>query len=200
MKQENEFEDEFEVDDVPVSPLLSLRRSNRYGSVPDLDDEELASPEELERQITMEEWWPILRLPVQHRKSPIRPTIDEDGHVDWGAFGTVDFERHAGQFDKARYKADKLKEELRDVIIMMETLSGRLPRARFAVLRYVRKGIIDLGHIESLDMYELARLYLRARRQQEEIQRREKRQWARAREAYKKLFKTYPGDMVGPRS
>ncbi|MDM8001082.1 MAG: hypothetical protein QUS33_14130 [Dehalococcoidia bacterium] len=179
MKQENEFEDEFEVDGVPVSPLLSRQRSNRYGSVPGLDDEELASPEELERQITMEEWWPILRLPVRHRKCAIQPHIDEYFGVDWGAFATVDFERYAGQFDKARYKADKLKEKLGNVILMMETISGRLPEAKFAVLRYVRKGIIDLGHIESLDMYELARLDLRARRLRNEIRQLRKASWNR---------------------
>ena len=149
--------------------MLSLRRSNRYGSVPGLDDEELALPEELERQVFIEEWWPILRLPVRHRKSLIRPTIDEDGHIDWGAFATVDFERYSGGFDKARYKADKLREELRHVLIMMEIISRRLPKARTLVLRYVERGIIDLGHIESLDMYELARLDLRARRLQDEI-------------------------------
>ena len=47
MKQEAEFE-ECEVEDVPVSPLLSVKRSDRYGSIPDLDDGELASPEELQ--------------------------------------------------------------------------------------------------------------------------------------------------------
>jgi hypothetical protein len=169
MKQENEFEDEFEVDGVPVSPLLSRQKPNRYGSVPGLDDEELASPEELERQVFMEEWWPILRLPVRHRKCPIQPNIDEYFGVDWGAFATVDFERYSGGFDKARYKADKLREELRHVLIMMEIISRRLPKARAQVLRYVERGIIDLGHIESLDMYELARLDLRARRLQGEI-------------------------------
>ena len=78
MKMPNADED-CEVEDVPVSPRLCKERRNRYGSVPGLDDEELASPEELERQVFMEEWWPVLRLPVRHRKSPIRPTIDEDG-------------------------------------------------------------------------------------------------------------------------
>jgi hypothetical protein len=179
MKQESE--DEFEVYDVPVSPFLSRQRSNRYGSVPGLDDEELASPEELERQVFIEEWWPVLRLPVRHRKSAIQPHIDEYFGVDWGAFATMDFARSMPEFDKTRYKADRLEEELRDVIIMMETLSGRLPKARFAVLRYVERGIIDLGHIESLDMYELARLYLRALRQKAEIQRLRKASWRRLR-------------------
>ena len=162
---ENEISD---IDGVPAPPLLAEHRKNRYGSVPRLSDEELASPEELERQVFLQEWWPILRLP-RPKRGPITPNIDEYFGVDWGAFGTVDFERYSGGFDKARYKADRLREELRDVLIMMQTLSGRLPRARLQVLKYVRMGVIDLGHIESLDMYELARLYMRARRLQKEI-------------------------------
>ena len=49
MRCENEFAED-EVEDVPVSALLHEARRNRYGSVPGLDDEELADPEELERQ------------------------------------------------------------------------------------------------------------------------------------------------------
>ena len=181
MKQGNEFEDEFEVDGVPVSPLLSRQKPNRYGSVPGLDDEELASPEELERQVFMEEWWPILRLPVRHRKCPIQPNIDEYFGVDWGAFATVDFERYSGGFDKARYKADQLREKLRDVLIMISIVSRRLPKAKYQVLKYLRMGVIDLGDIENVDMYELARLYLRVRRLQREIRRLRKASRARAR-------------------
>jgi hypothetical protein len=72
MKNETAFEEECEVDDVPVSPLLAEERMNRYGSVPGLDDEELASPEELERQVFMQEWGPVLRLPERGRKCPPR--------------------------------------------------------------------------------------------------------------------------------
>ncbi len=60
-----------EVDSVPVSALLSEQRRNPYGSVPGLDDEELASPEELERQVMMEEWAPVLALPVQGKASGV---------------------------------------------------------------------------------------------------------------------------------
>jgi hypothetical protein len=75
-----------EVDDAPVSAALSMKK-NRYGSVPGLDDEELASPEELERQVLLEEWGPVLALPVRGRRNPIQPVIDENGGLDWGAFG-----------------------------------------------------------------------------------------------------------------
>ena len=36
--------------------------------------------------------------------------MDEDGKVNWGAFGTVDFESYRPQFSKLRYKIEKLKE------------------------------------------------------------------------------------------
>ena len=55
------------IDGVPVSPLLAKHRKSRYGSVPGLSDEELASPEELERQAMREQWGAILALPVRRR-------------------------------------------------------------------------------------------------------------------------------------
>ena len=159
-----------EIEDVPVSPLLHVERKNRYGSVPGLGDEELADPRELERQVMLQEWGPILALPVRHRKCPIRPNIDEYFGVDWGAFATVDFERATGGFDKLRYKADKLIEELRDVLIMLNIVRARIPgRGKYKVLKYLEKGITDMGDISNFDMYHLAELYLRARRIQKHI-------------------------------
>ena len=167
------------IEGVPVAPLLAEDRVNRYGSVVGLDDEELASPEELERLVFLEQWESVLALPVRGRRNLIQPNIDEYFGVDWGAFATVDFSRSMPDFDKARYKAERLREELRDVLIMMQTLSGRLPRARFQVLKCLRTGVIELGHIESVDMYELARLDLRARRLQKQIRLLRDVSWAR---------------------
>jgi len=79
MKQEVEFEDECEVDDVPVSPLLSEERRNRYGSVPGLDDEELAEPWELERQAMLQEWGPVLALPVRTKRGWVQRGFPLDG-------------------------------------------------------------------------------------------------------------------------
>ena len=89
MKQQAEFEDEYEVEDVPVSPLLAGDRKSRYGSVPGLDDEELADPWELEKQAILADWGPILALPVRTGRGWIQPRLDEDFGVDFGAFGTV---------------------------------------------------------------------------------------------------------------
>ena len=155
---------------VPGSALLRRKRRSKYGSVPDLDDEELADPGELERLAYIQEFAPVLALPVQSKSSGIRPDIDENGGVDWGAFGTVDFERTRPAFDKARYKADKLREELRDVLILLSIVQERLPRkAKYLVLKYLRLGIIELEHIASEDMIAVARMERRARRLQQGI-------------------------------
>ena len=169
-----------EIEDVPVSALLSVNRVNRYGSVPGLDDAELAGPDELQRRVMAEEWGPVLTLPVKGNRSGIRPVVDEAGGVDWGAFGTVDFERLC-PFDKMRFKADKLREEgkditireqLKDLTIRMAIVKERLPaKAKYLALKYLKMGVIGMDDIVDFDMWCLARLYLRARRLRDEISR-----------------------------
>lgn len=131
--------------------------------------EDYLDDQELERQVMMAEWGPILALPVKTRRGWVKPTMDENGRLDWGAFGTVDFSRLVPEFDKARYKADKLRDELDDELIMASIVSRRLPRQQFKVLRYISKGVLDLDDIENEDMRALAKLYLRVRRLRREI-------------------------------
>jgi hypothetical protein len=160
---------EDEVEDVPVSALLSVERKNRYGSLPDLEDEELADPEELERLAVAEEWAPVLALPVKSRRGWVRPVADESS-VDFDAFASVDFQRTVPELDKARYKADRLQEKLGDLLIMVGIVKERLPgRAKRLVLKYLKLGIIELDHIANEDMRALAMLWLRAKRLQAEI-------------------------------
>ena len=54
-------------DDVVVaeSSLLRVERDTGYGSVPGLEDKELADPAELERQVMLAEWGPILAIPIR---------------------------------------------------------------------------------------------------------------------------------------
>jgi hypothetical protein len=109
-------------------------------------------------------------LPVKASRSGIRPEVDENGNLDWGAFGTVDFDRYSGGFDKARYKADKIREQLDDLRIMFSIVSDRIKaEAKYMVLKYLRMGIIGLELIANEDMLALAKLYLRVKRLQEEI-------------------------------
>jgi len=155
---------------VPESVLVKLEQEDKYGSVPGLEDGELADPDELERQVYAEEWAPILALPKPKSTCDIKPAVDESGGLDWGAFGTVDFERYTGGFDKARYKAERLREELRDKLIMLAIVKKRLPgKAKYLVLKYLRMGVITTEHIVNEDMLILARLCLEVERRKAEI-------------------------------
>ncbi len=170
MQDAVELNDDDGMEDVPVSALLSRRRAGRYGRVPGLDDSELADPAELERQVLWQEWGPVLALPVKGGGGVIRAVADESGGLDWGAFGTVDFERCSGGFDKLRYKAQKLREQLKELVIRIGIVSERLPgKAKYLVWKHLRMGIIELGHIADADMVMLARLWLRAKRLRDEI-------------------------------
>jgi hypothetical protein len=174
--------------EVPESVLLRKEQDNKYGSVPGLDDSELADPDELERQVYMQEFGPVLALPVEG-KSVIRPEIDESGNVDWGAFGSVDFDRYRGGFDKVRYKADKLKEQKKDLLIIASIVKERLPqKASYLVIKYLKMGVIGLEHIVNPDMLALARLYLRIERLRGQIRQLEMASEARRQRQVIRLF------------
>ena len=174
--------------EVPVSPLLKRQRSSRYGSVADLDDEELIEPAEIDRVFLREAFAPILALPVKSKKNGIKPNIDEDGSVDWGAFGTVDFDKYV-EFDKLRYKADKLREELFNERIMMEMLSERIKsRRKYKILEQAEAGLIDVEEISDFNMFCLAKRYVRAKRIQREIAALEKKSQERREDKAKKVL------------
>jgi hypothetical protein len=124
---------------------------------------------ELERQAIREEFEPVLMLPERKSKNSILPVVDESFGLDWGAFGTVDFDRIRPEFDKCRYKAEKLREQLKDALISLSIVSERLPKAQYRVLKYLRMGVIELDRISDMDMLAVARLWLRAERLREEI-------------------------------
>ena len=141
---------------------IQILRETGYGSVPGLDDSELADPGELMRLNVLEQWGPILALPAKPSKSHIRPTVDERGNLDWGAFGTVDFDRMF-PFNKKRYVVDRLKEELRNVLIAFDVLKEHLSEdERREVIRHVDMGK-DIDLIENWDQWFLARRYLQAK-------------------------------------
>jgi len=157
---------------VPLWAVLAARRKNLYGSIPDLPDDELADPEELERQVHLNEFGPVLRLPVRRERREFAPVVGENGELDWGAFGTVDFERISSQFDKRRYRLERLRDELENVFIMLGMVKRRLPgETKYLVLKYLRMGLIDMEQIVNTDMLTIGKLYVRARRLQKEIAR-----------------------------
>ena len=147
---------------------VEILRDTGYGSVPGLDDDELASPAELLRQIALEQWGLMFEIPVEPVKSFIRPTIDERGNLDWGAFGTIDFDR-LFPFDKKRYIIDQLKKRLRDVLLMFDMVRERLSaEARFEVLEYLKAGK-DIDNLKDENEFFWARRYLQVKRIREEI-------------------------------
>jgi hypothetical protein len=157
-------------------PIVPVERDQSYGGVPGLPDEELADPAELERQAMIADWGPILSLPVKSVYGGFRPALDEFGHIE-GAFGTVDFERLHGPFDKARYKADKLEEDVRDAVITLGIISARLPAESVNSLQErLRDDSFDIDDLEGADEYGFARFYTRIKRLRSEI--RELRQFS----------------------
>ena len=147
---------------------VEILRDTGYGSVPGLDDDELASPAELLRQIALEQWGLMFEIPVEPVKSFIRPTIDERGNLDWGAFGTIDFDR-LFPFDKKRYVIDQLKKRLREVLLMFDMVRERLSaEARFEVLEYLKAGK-DINDLKDENEFFWARRYLQVKRIREEI-------------------------------
>ena len=167
-------------DDFPTAAVLRVERQRGYGSVPGLDDEELADPKELERQVFLADWGPILALPCKGSNGVIRPAIDEFGHLDWGAFGTVDFARLRPPFDKARYKADKLQEQLRNDLFMLDIVRERVsPQARGWIRRLALDTDVDLDSIDNPTEWTYAKWLRRVRGLSDEI--RELREFSRQR-------------------
>ena len=171
MENENTTHEEVEGEriEVPGSAVITISRSRGWGNVPGLEDEELLDEQELERWLEHQEWGPVLALPAKKRSCTLRPSMDEEGRVDWGAFGTVDFERMYGSFDKARYKADILREKLKDVLITLDIVRRRLPPAGYLVLKLVQMGIISSDHVTSEDVRAVLRLRRQVQRLRDEI-------------------------------
>lgn len=149
---------------------LVVQRAGGYGNVAELEDEKPASVREVERQVFLDEWGPILALPVQSVRGGFRPAIDEFGYLDWGAFGTEDFERLRGPFDKARYKIDQLKVELRNAVIMLEMVAAKVPETVVSSLMAgLRSEAIGLEDIDDMNQYFFAQRYLRVRSIKDQI-------------------------------
>jgi hypothetical protein len=167
--------------EVPVSPVLTPIRESGYGHVEGLPDEELLTGAELERWVYLQEFGPILALPRPKQDCFFRPNgFDDNGMPDWGAFGTVDFERYSGGFNKRLYKADKLKERLKDKSIVFEIVSERIHNIeKYTVLQYLKAGTIKLEHIQNENMHALAEVFLQICRLTTEIIELKKKAWAK---------------------
>jgi len=181
------METDFVIVDGVVVPESALRRAeerNVYGSLPDLDDEELADPDELERQVYLQEFGPLLALPVKGKGNGFRLEFVDSGGLEFSAFATVDFDRTRPRFDKARYKLDRLRDRLKDVLIMFSVILERMPKQAATVLRLLKQGVIGREHLATEDIQALADLQAKADGVRAEIQEvRESLQRRREREA-----------------
>ena len=133
------------------------------GALKDLSGDELASPEELERQVIKAELEPLLLLPRSGKGYRNFSAHDCSDEIGFDAFGTVDFDKYRPKFDSARYKADKLKAELKRLVIQIEMLNDRIhDKNKYKLLKCVKLGIIDKDDIENWDMWQIAVYYMRA--------------------------------------
>lgn len=135
-------------------------------------DEDMELPadlDELERVSQREMWEPVLLLPRPKTFSG-NPAWGCHGDVDYNAFASVDFSRMMPEFDKAMYKADKLKDELKNAAILMGILDNRIKhKDKYKVLKSVRMKVIDVDEISDWDMWQLARTYMKALKLRKEI-------------------------------
>jgi hypothetical protein len=171
MKQESEMTDEIEESELPVSGAVRVQRRKGYGSVPDLDDEEPADIGELQRIVAWQMYAPLLALAGRKGRGG-RIRLDAGGEIDWDAIGPAGGRRRRPRPGVVRPvgQAEQLGAELAHVVGLIGLLHERVPgTAKYLVLKYVRMGILDVEHIESHDLRELAVLEARARRLQEQL-------------------------------
>ena len=89
--------------DVPVSPTLRVAHDRGYGTVAELQDEELADPVELERLATWSLWGPVLQLRGGHL--PAHVEFGSCLSPDWEAIGMIDCSELLGRSAAARWLA-----------------------------------------------------------------------------------------------
>ena len=173
-------------DGVEVVPAawIQAENNNRYGSVPGLDDSELASPAELERAYYQELWGPVLLIPCKKSNSS---AWDINSSSDYNAFATVDFDRMRPEFDMTGYVRGKLFEQVKDLMIKMKILAERIHGIRkYKILRLVGKGIIKVDDIQHWDMWQLAVMYRQVWKLRRNIERIEEQSEKRLEEQHQK--------------
>jgi hypothetical protein len=67
------------------------------------------------------------------------------------------------EFDKAKYKADKLREQLKDLLILIYIINDRISsKAKYKILKLVRTSVIEIDDISNWDMWLLSKYYMKA--------------------------------------
>ena len=110
---------------VPAAALRQQQQNDKYGHIEGLSNEELADPDEIERCILRDELEPVLLL-AKPESERFNPAWNFSVDADFDAFASVDFERTCPEFNKARYKADKLEKERKEVLLTVVMLNERI--------------------------------------------------------------------------
>jgi hypothetical protein len=180
MSQYIEFEDGIE-----AVPPAWVKPVERYGVIEGFDENDYASPKELERIYYEQLWGPVLMLPEQKKSD--NAAWKCYGDLDYNAFASVDFDRMRPEFNKIKYKADKLQERLKDLMIMIRIkLESIDDNRKYKVLRLVGKGHLEPDDIRHGDMWQLGLLYRRAVNIKKEIGRLREASFKRKQQAKQK--------------
>jgi hypothetical protein len=154
---------------VPAAALRQQQQNDKYGHIEGLSNEELADPDEIERCILRDELEPVLLL-AKPESERFNPAWNFSVDADFDAFASVDFERTCPEFNKARYKADKLEEERKEVLLTVVMLNERIKsKFKYKLFLQVLKGVIDIDDILNWDMWQFARYCLRAVRLKKQV-------------------------------
>ena len=163
MKQIHDIE-EFDPTDLPVTSIVTVQRSTGYGTVADIDNEELADIHELQCMAAWAQYGPILALPGKYGQTG-RVVLDADGEIDWDRIGPARGRRSLPQHIRTG------RDEVRRVLGLISLLMARVPgTAKYAVLTYVRMGIIRPEHVISADLRSVAQLEARAKSLQQQLE------------------------------
>lgn len=155
---------EFDPTELPVTIAVTVQRKTGYGVVADLDGEEPADTHELQCLVAWADYGPILALPGRYGQSG-RVVLDRDGEIDWERIG----EAGAGRTHARRTRVDE--DALERTLGLIDLLVGRVVgSAKYAVLKYLRMGILRPEHIVSADLRAAARLEARAKRLQQQLE------------------------------
>lgn len=162
MNQVHNDSEEIDPTELAASVSVRVQRTTGYGSVADLDDEEPADIRELQCLAAWAQYGPLLALPGRYGQTG-RVVLDADGEIDWDRIGPAGGRRRRPQ--PPRTGATELRHLLGLISLLMERVPGT---AKYAVLRYVRMGILRPEHVINADLRAVAQLEARARSLQKE--------------------------------
>lgn len=163
MHQVHNDTEEIDPTDLPVAGNVRVQRSTGYGTVPDLDNEEAADVHELQCIAAWAQYGPLLALPGKYGQTG-RVVLDADCEIDWDRIGPAGGGRRHPQHPRTG------RDELQRVLGLISLLVERIPgTAKYAVLTYVRMGILDVEHVTHADLRAVAQLEAKARRLQQEL-------------------------------